>query len=358
MNGQVETKELMRRWMALRPVSADVPKVNAVVEDLRGYLAANGVAVEVEELAGLRILYASTRPGRIQDVLLNAHLDVVPAEDALFTLREENGKFFGRGVHDCLGNAAAMANLLVRLNGRASLGAVFSTDEEIGGASTAAMVARGYGARKIVLVLDGDGDAVTVAQKGIINVRLIAHGRACHAAEPWKGTNAIDLLLDGYAKVRTLFPPVRPEDSWHDTMAATIIGAGSVHNRVPETAGLNLNIRFTRPGDDAAIVDRIRAASGLEAVAHVDCQPLRFSGDTPAIRSLVQFMQDRRRRPIAVKHMNGATDARHFAALGVPVAIIGVPGENAHAANEVLDAAALGEYEALLADFIAAGPAV
>lgn len=355
MNQQVETTELMRRWMALRPVSAEVARVNAVAEDLRGYLQANGVLVAAEELDGRRILYAATQPGKVQDVLLNAHLDVVPADAALFTLREADGRFFGRGVHDCLGNAALIANLLARLNGRASVGAVFSTDEEIGGATTAAMVARGYGAHRLVLVLDGDGDAVTVAQKGILNVRLIAHGHACHAAEPWKGENAIDLLLDGYAKVRPLFPPVRDDDSWHDTMAATILRAGSVCNRIPETAEMNLNLRFTEPSGDQAIVERLRAVSGLEVCGHVDCQPLRFSGATPAIRGLVQFMEKRRARPIAVKHMNGATDARHFAALGVPVAILGVPGENAHASDEFLDAAALGEYEAMLADFILSG---
>ena len=344
---------LIRRWMALKPVTADVAAVNRVADDLAACLRTHGVTVAVEELAGRRIVYASTRPETIPDLLLNAHLDVVPAADPLFTLREEGGTLFGRGVHDCLGNAAVIARVLLRLNGKASVGAILSTDEETGGLTTAEMVRLGYGARKMALVLDGEGGAVTLAQKGILNVRLTAHGRACHAAEPWLGDNALDRLLDGYARIRPLFPPAQPGDEWHNTLAATILHAGTVRNRVPETAEMTLNIRFTEPGGDQAILERLRALSGLDVHGETDCQPLEAEAGHPLIRRLADAMSLRLGREIAFPRMNGATDARHFAALGVPVAILGVPGRHAHADAENLDAGMLPVYEEILAEFAA-----
>ena len=96
------SRELLERLVVCRPVSGEVGRVNAAVETLRSYLVERGVHTEVEELEGRRILYAATRPGREPRVLLNAHLDVVPAEEDVFSLRESGGWLYGRGTNDCL----------------------------------------------------------------------------------------------------------------------------------------------------------------------------------------------------------------------------------------------------------------
>ncbi len=348
------TKNLLLELAAERPVSAQVERVNGATDRMAAYLREQGVATVVEQCGERRVLYAATQPGKSTEVLLNAHLDIVPAEEATFQIREENGWLLGRGTHDCLGNAAVAANLLVRLNGKASVGAIFTADEEIGGATARAMVERGYTATRLILVLDGPSYGLAVAQKGIVSVKLIATGRACHAAEPWKGENAIDKLIAGYQKVRVQFPEVRAGDEWHNTMAATIFHAGSAPNRVPETAEMTLNIRFTGERDDARILAEIRRVSGLNTEGAADCQPFIFSGDTPELQALRRVMEERFQRPITVQRMNGATDARHFAKFGVPIAIIGIPGRDAHGADEAIELAALAPFENLLHDFLAA----
>ncbi len=349
---KLSTVDLMLKLIAHKPVTADVARVNAATGELRNYLEANGVYTVTETMDGREILYAATKKTKKPRVLLNAHVDVVPAEDAVFNIREENGWLVGRGVHDDLGNLSVIANLLVTLNGKADIGAVFSSDEETGGATTKVMVERGYGAKELVLVLDSEGYAVAVAQKGIIKARLIAHGTACHGAYPWRGDNAIDKLVDGYVKIRTLFPPVAPPYEWRDTMAATIVSAGTVVNRVPEIAEMSLNIRFTRPGDDARILRQLAELSGLEVRGDVDCQPLSFSEETPALKKLSDFMASTFNREIRIVRMNGATDARHFAALNVPIAMIGIPGEEAHGTAERMEIAGLHAYEKMLAEFL------
>lgn len=348
----ITTRALLEQLAAFRPVSADVTRVNATVDALQQYLVSAQVHTVVEMQGDRKILYAATCPGKTTGVMLNAHLDVVPGDEAVFHLREAGGQLYGRGTHDCLGNSAVVANTLVRLNGRASVGAIFSTDEEIGGSTTRTMVQRGYTGSRLSLVLDGRGYAVTVAQKGIVNMILKASGRACHAAEPWKGDNAIDRLIAGYLKVKDLIPPVTPPDEWHNTMAATIIRAGTVANRVPDEAEMTLNIRFTGQQDADLLLDRIRMLSGLQVEARLDCLPVSFDPDTPVLRELVAFMGKTLGTTIAVDRMNGATDARHFAVTGVPVAIIGVPGKDAHGRDESIDLAAMQVYEDMLVNFL------
>ena len=351
------TVDLLSELMACRPVTADVECVNSAVEVVRRHLGDAGLQTCVEDLDGRGVLYASAVPGKTPRVLLNAHLDVVPADEEMFRLREEGGRFAGRGTHDCLGNSAIAAQALIRTKGLASAGVVFSTDEETGGETTEAMVRRGYGAADLVLVLDGAGYAITTAQKGVLTVSMKASGTACHGAEPWKGENAIDKLVDGYARVRELFPPVRPADEWRNTMIAATIGAGTVHNRVPDEAEMVLNIRYTETTTADELLERLKQASGLTVEARMACPPVFFSDETPAFARLAECMRQTLGRDIDLIRMNGATDARHFAEIGVPVAIIGAPGEDPHGAGECVEADGLAAYEDMLTAFLAQYPA-
>ena len=348
----LSTRDLLVRLMACRPVTSEVARVNAAVACVAEFLREAGVAVEWFSLDGRDILYASTRPGRVPEILVNAHLDVVPADEALFVAREEDGWLLGRGTYDCLGNCAMLASLLARLAGRADFGGLFSTDEEIGGATTRHAAEQGVGARRIALILDGRGYAVTIAQKGILGVRLVAHGTAFHSSEPWRGVNAIDRLINGYLKLRPLFPPVTPPDEWHDTMAATLMQAGTVHNRVPDIAEMTLNLRLTGDVSQEEMLERLRRESGLDVEVAMASPPVFCNGGHPEVRGLMTFMRDRLGHEIEVRRTNGATDARHFLHLGIPIAILGVPGRGMHADGEAVDLAALAAYEAMLEDYL------
>jgi len=346
-----DTIDLLKELIPLRPVSADVRAVNAVTERLEAYLRGEGLFVTVEEAGGRKVLYACTEETRQPDLLLNTHVDVVPADDDQFVPREEAGWLHGRGANDCLGNAVICAQAVCRCRGRASVGALFSADEEIGGMTTAALVERGYSARRLVIVIDGAAYAVAVAQKGILTCTLRAQGVAAHSSAPWLGRNAIDALIEGYLKVRTLFPEVKAGDEWHDTMAPTIISGGTVANRIPDQAVLTLNIRYTQPGGAEDWLRRIAEVSGLQVESRVSCPVVVFDENTPALRDLAAAMAAVFGRPVSTVRMNGATDARHFAHLGIPVAILGTPGRDIHGRDESVEIAALRAYEDMLTDF-------
>lgn len=345
------TKELVRTMMRFKPVTGDLECVNALVDFLAGYLESGGVHAEIHDCQGRKTLYAGP-PGRAPRYLFNAHLDVVPAAAVMFEMREENGWLHGRGTHDCLGNCALLANLLVRLRGSDRLGVVFSTDEETGGETTRFMVRQGCRAERMIVVVDGSGNSLIVAQKGILSVKLVATGRACHAAEPWNGDNAIDRLIAGYVKIRDLFPPVVPPDEWHCTLAATTIAGGTVHNRVPDSADMVLNIRFTEERAPEEIISQLEKQSGLRVELLQDSPLVRCDAESREVRKLTACMATHLGCEIAIERSNGATDARHFVDLGLPIAIIGVPGKDLHGAGECLDSQALAAYEELLFAFL------
>ena len=347
----MDTTSLLKTLISYRPVTDDVTQVNKLVDFVKQYLDDKGVGTAVEKSGSRKILYASVNDTKKPRIMFNSHLDVVPAEENQFTLTENDGWLYGRGTHDCLGNTAILIKLLVKSEPEADFGVIFSTDEEQGGLTTAEMVKRGYQADEMVVIVDGSGDSIITAQKGVLSLQLKAIGSECHAAKPWQGENAIDRLINGYLKIRELFPEVKPPDDWHNTMAATVINGGNVHNRVPEESCLTLNIRYTENTNAEDIVADIKRLSGLEAEINMNVPPVFCNRNSTPIKKLEQHMCNHLQREIDFKHSNGATDARHFNNSGVPVAIIGTPGKDEHGSRECISIAGLKEYEEMLQQF-------
>ena len=129
-----EVLELYKNLIRCRAVSADIEAVNKSEKTLLAFLQAKGLYCTEELINGRVVVFASTRPGKVQDLLLNAHLDVVPAAyEEQFEPRIEGDRMYGRGALDCLGNAMAIVQCLLEAGDKYSIGAMFPADEEIGG---------------------------------------------------------------------------------------------------------------------------------------------------------------------------------------------------------------------------------
>ena len=125
LNMDTELFELYKNLIRCRAVSADIEAVNKSEKLLLAYLQKQGLYCTEEMIDGRVVVYASTMPGKVQDLLLNAHLDVVPAAyEEQFEPRVEGDRLYGRGAHDCLGNAMAIIQCLLKAKDKYSVGAV------------------------------------------------------------------------------------------------------------------------------------------------------------------------------------------------------------------------------------------
>ena len=95
-----DTIALLEKLIRTRPVTSDPARVNAASAIMRDYLESHGVFCRVEEFAGRHILYASNRESGTPEIILNSHLDVVPATEDQFEPVVRDGKLFGRGACD------------------------------------------------------------------------------------------------------------------------------------------------------------------------------------------------------------------------------------------------------------------
>ncbi len=345
----IPTVKLVKQLMEFQTVSEDIQNINKCVDFLKQYLETNGVYTRLEKLKTRKILYAAVRKTKTPAILFNAHLDVVPAADKMFRLKKQNGCIYGRGTADCLGNCAVLAQVLIQCRDRSDVGVIFSTDEEIGGNTTRAMIHKGYRG-DIIIIMDSVRDRcdITTAQKGVLTLKLTASGKSCHGSSPWLGKNAIDRLIKGYIKIKTLFPQIKRGDEWHTSLSANMISAGTVFNRVPDHAEMILDIRYTETTSPRDLIGKIRKISGLKIDIEADYPVFCCDEHGIVLQELRSFMAKNLRRRINLIRMNGATDARHFVNLKVPVAMIGIPGKGHHADEERVNIKQMLNYQAML----------
>lgn len=264
-------------------------------------------------------------------VLLMAHFDVVEVEDeALFIPRAENGRLYGRGAIDDKYAVALSLVLfrehLVNLQERGfsqkdiSFGLLLTGDEEVGGSSGVGKISEKLETDFFITLDGGNPGLIVKKEKGVIRLHLETTGKASHAARPWLGENAFDLLADDYITVKSLFCGETP-DHWHKTVSLTQCeaGNGSV-NIVASRARATLDIRYTEHDNPAEIVDAIKkAVKGKVTV--FEQSPLFFGGDSPYFDILQKHTDG---AIFGFEH--GASDARYLSERKIPGAIWGAEG--------------------------------
>jgi acetylornithine deacetylase len=341
-----EHLELLREFVSFRPVSADPAAVDRVQERMKKYLEEHGIFCILEQVEDRHLLFASTTGNKTPDILFNPHVDVVPAtnpdEQYVLELREDE-RLYGRGVADDLGNAICVAQTLIELKGKADAGAIFTGNEEVGGSTTDGMIKLGYGAKKMVVVADGNGGLgrVTYAHKGVVILKLIARGKTGHSSRPWAFDNAIEKLMTGYMKLAAAWDNPKSVEDWRNTMAPCIISGGQAVNQIPGEASLIVNFRITGAEDLETIPKMVAETTGLEVEFMRGCLPFNGDPQAPQLRLLAEILLAKSGKVPEFVKMTGATDARHLQKLGVPVAILGCQGVGGHSACEYLESNAI-----------------
>jgi len=341
--------------------SLDYPQVNRATEAMKAYLEKRGLCCTVEtDEKGRKLLFAATKPGKVQDFVLAAHLDVVPAScEGQYAFKNSEGRLTGRGVGDDKGGSLVAAQVLAGLAGKdVSVGCIFGADEEIGGFTTTWMVERmGYRPRKMVLVLDSAYATIGYATKGQLMVRATLKGAGGHSSAPWKCEDLVTHLSSAIVKIHDEWyrrhPLADGPDHWSDVLTPTVVKSeGTALNRIPSEVWVNFNLRSVRPEAKDECVGLIRELTGGEVEVVRYSPPCESDANDPLVQRLRSAMAAEIGREISLERMPFATDARCFVTCGVPVVNIGQEHGDSHAATEWSTEASIDVVTRYLTTFI------
>ena len=345
--------QFVKDLIAIPSESRSIPECNRATAFLKDYLERRGVHCHVERTEeGRDALYAATLPGKVHDFAFVTHVDVVPAAaPSQFEPRVEGDEIWGRGACDTKVNAALIAQVLVNLAGRASVGAYFATDEDgcAGKIPTCTMLRRaGFAPRRMVLVGDTLGDSTNrlfVAQKGHWGFKITARGRGGHSSIPWKLDNAIPKITRAVDMLMAAYPKPPEGSDWHSTLAPTILRAGDAPNSIPGEASATFSFRYVGRDDVEKLAALVRGTTGLEPETLYCVPPVVNDPDDPLVVGCFRAMRANwPDREFKTANLYGATDAFQFADLGLPIVIFTHDGANAHRHDEHGSLASAAEY--------------
>lgn len=345
---------ILAELVAIPSVSGDREACRRIIDCVQGMLPAGIHAERVTAADGTLSLVASTRAERRADLVLNAHLDVVPARVEQFAARFGEGRACGRGVYDMKGAAAVYVQVLRDLAAERSpeawpsLQVQFVTDEEIGGHGGArVLLEQGFTGGFFVA---GEPTDLRICHraKGVLWLSVHAAGRPGHAAMPWQADNPLVGIAAGLARVLEHFPPPQGE-VWRTTATPTALVSGAAHNRVPAEALLKLDVRWI-PEDDPQAIERFVQESfpgaRVEVVqlgAVLDTPP-----DHPRVAALARLQEQVTGVAPRFYSEHYGSDARYYSAAGVAAICWGPCGGGMHADDEWLDMESLGVYYGLV----------
>jgi succinyl-diaminopimelate desuccinylase len=321
-----------------------------------------GFTVERFESGGKpsALLYPGTRRPRFR-IILNAHVDVVPADPGQFRPHRDGDRLYGRGAQDMKVSALVEAQVFRELAATLPypLGLQLVTDEEVGGRDgTLHQLEQGVSG-DFVIIGEYTGLAIATDSKGMIMANLRASGHAGHSAYPWQGDNALVKLEQSLARLLTAYP-VATEEVWRTTVnLARIETPNLARNQIPAQAEAWLDIRY--PPEDTNLngktPDEVTAylASFCEpgvtpVVEHVD-PPHHADRDRPELRLLQQAIRGQGYGAELIRK-HGASDGRFYYQAGLDAVICGVGGGGLHGAGEYADITTIGPYYRALKEFL------
>ena len=267
---------------------------------------------------------------RTVPVIFMSHIDVVDGPAEMFVPYETDGKLYGRGSIDDK-YAVALSLVLVKeyrqkiqqqggSQDDLPLGIIITGDEEIGGANGAEKALPEVSADFCIALDGGRVDQIIIKEKGIVQLKLIAEGKAAHASRPWLGANAVENLIADYHILRSYFKESAP-DKWHRTLNLSRIRAGQSINQVPDRAEAEFDIRYTETDDMDKLVEDIRKKINGRIVVEKK-EPLFIGGDSPYLDLLLEIHGG-----IKLDREHGASDARFLSQYGIKGIVWGADGD-------------------------------
>lgn len=336
---------LLATLVSFRSVDGQAEEKQKIVDFVAHWLDQNNVPVDRYPHPTAPSIIANLS-GMGDPIVLLVHLDVVPAHDSMFTMKIEGDTCFGRGVIDDKGPAAIVMLLLASLASQAkrpAIRAVFTSDEEIGSRDGIVRLQAMHvlaKARCVIAIDNGNEDKVVVREKGVYHFILRAQGKTAHNAMPWEGDNAVEKVLRVIDRIKAALVPKETNDPhhWHETVSIGAIQGGEVVNQVPGSATAKIDIRFTEnysAHDIRAILDaQLEPGVGIEVIGTGE-----YFGTDPHDPLLALYLDAMRKQgmTMATVSEHGATDARFFADLGIPIWLHDPLGGGFHTDDEWLD---------------------
>ena len=237
--------ELLKRLIATPSVSRQEEAASVILAD---FIEKCGMPCR---RIGNNILIQEDLDSQKPTLLLNAHIDTVKPVSTWtrdpFAPTVEGDRLYGLGSNDCGGGLVSLLATYRALRGiptQTPYNLIFlaSCEEEVSGEGGFRLALPELPKIDVAIVGEPTGMQPAIAEKGLMVIDGIAHGKSGHAARD-EGVNAIYEALDDllwlrdyrFRKTSPLLGPTK--------MSVTVVNSGTQHNVVPDECRFVIDVR-------------------------------------------------------------------------------------------------------------------
>lgn len=263
-----EAVELLKALIATPSVSRNEDKAADVME---GFLRGYGLDYQRE---GNNIwCMGPHRQEGLPTLLLNAHIDTVKPVDSWsrppFIPTQEGDMLYGLGSNDCGGGLVSLLQVFRYLITRQQPYQVIylaSAEEEVSGKDGISRILPLLPKIDVAVVGEPTGMQPAIAEKGLMVLDVVAHGKSGHAARN-EGINAIYQALEDMRWFRD-YQFKKVSDFLGTTqMSLTVIKAGTQHNVIPDRCEMTVDVRTNEFYTNQEVLDFIKTQVKSEVTA-------------------------------------------------------------------------------------------
>jgi succinyl-diaminopimelate desuccinylase len=347
------------------PSTADRPDQLRRALDLTVDFVGPGFVVDRFESRGMpsALLRLETPERPAFRVILNGHLDVVPADAEQFVPRLVGERLYARGAQDMKVSALVLAQVFRELAARLPfpLALQLVTDEEVGGRDgTLHQIEQGV-TGAFVVIGEHSGLDIVADSKGMLHATLTATGRGGHGAYPLARRQRPGEDRQ-YPEPAAGPLPGRHRGGmvWRTTVnVARVQTPNQAINQTPARAQAWLDIRF--PAEDVDLNGRAVAEvadylgsfcdPGVEVEIDQLDPPQHADHDRPEIAALRLAAQHQGYRGGFLRK-HGAGDGGFYSGHGIAAVAFGVGGAGQHGPQEYADLPTIAPYHRALTEFL------
>jgi len=283
------------------------------------------------EKNGVRSILIKPKSSLKPKVLGLGHVDVVPASDDFFLMREKGGWIFGRGVSDMKTQSLIMIYALKKViesEGRSDFWVALTGDEEVGGFDGAKVLIDWLEKEdllpEIAFIPDGGSDFSYVEkEKGVAFFKAISCGKSCHGSRPWLGENSIVKMMNFASELMKVFPNPTSLEDWRNSLSITQISGGEAMNQIPDFCEAKFDVRITESESPESFLGKVKEVSSKYdiEISEIATGPALFSSSDDQIsKKFIQIIKNvTGKSEVKIVHETGASDGRFLMGKNVKI---------------------------------------
>lgn len=347
-------EKLIKKIIKIKSISGDKVNCLKALTIIEKEIKSHNISCFVKKHNGFPFLIAGNL--KHGSIAILSHIDIVPAKDEQFKLKQQGDKLFGRGVLDMKGPLLASLASFFELWKKGNSESIFivTSDEEIGGFNGAEFITKSFLKNiKLAIVPDSTGSDLVIIQKAPFHINLFSKGKSAHGSKPWEGINAAENLLKCCHK---LINAINKKTSTSTTAALTQFHSGKTTNMIPDKAEAVIDIRIKQQSEVINLVAKIESITKKFQCnwKKID-EPLFFEikKNNFFVKKWKVAFKKITNKNIKTKIEFGASDARFlWQKLKIPIIITSAIGGGVHSSKEWVSLNSLNQLSATITEFI------